>query len=228
MPVLPEVDSITVVRPGSIRPSASDASIMATPILSLTEPAGLYASSFPITSVSRSPVRRLNCTIGVRPTRSARFAGIAIRVLAIASTIADCTAASAPARRRPGALQRISVRRVYFLHFWLEVAFTCVPVAKKKVAFVVHVFLHLLGATTRLIFLPPFLMVKALVVVFTVPTEASGALGSVLIGGIVEVGLYPPQCGQGVANVRPRSGRGYNMSWFPAVENVTLALPSTD
>ena len=41
MPVLPEVASTMVVRPGSIRPSASAASIMATPMRSLTLPAGL-------------------------------------------------------------------------------------------------------------------------------------------------------------------------------------------
>ncbi len=41
MPVLPEVASTIVVRPGSIRPSASAASIMATPIRSFTLPAGL-------------------------------------------------------------------------------------------------------------------------------------------------------------------------------------------
>ena len=41
MPVFPEVGSITVVTPGSILPSASAASIIATPIRSLTEPAGL-------------------------------------------------------------------------------------------------------------------------------------------------------------------------------------------
>ena len=41
MPVLPEVASTIVDLPGSILPSASAASIMATPILSLTLPAGL-------------------------------------------------------------------------------------------------------------------------------------------------------------------------------------------
>ena len=41
MPVLPEVDSTIVLRPGSIRPSASAASIIATPMRSFTEPAGL-------------------------------------------------------------------------------------------------------------------------------------------------------------------------------------------
>jgi len=39
--VFPEVASTIVVRPGSIRPSASAASIIATPILSFTLPAGL-------------------------------------------------------------------------------------------------------------------------------------------------------------------------------------------
>jgi hypothetical protein len=47
IPVLPEVASTIVVRPGSIRPSASAASIMATPMRSFTEPPGLKASSLP-------------------------------------------------------------------------------------------------------------------------------------------------------------------------------------
>ena len=41
MPVLPLVASTIVVLPGVILPSASAASIMATPIRSLTLPAGL-------------------------------------------------------------------------------------------------------------------------------------------------------------------------------------------
>ena len=41
MPVLPEVGSMTVVTPGSILPSASAAWIIATPMRSLTDPAGL-------------------------------------------------------------------------------------------------------------------------------------------------------------------------------------------
>ena len=45
MPVLPLVASTIVVRPGSIRPSRSAASIIATPMRSLTEPPGLSASS---------------------------------------------------------------------------------------------------------------------------------------------------------------------------------------
>ena len=39
--MFPDVASTIVVRPGSIRPSRSAASIIATPILSLTLPAGL-------------------------------------------------------------------------------------------------------------------------------------------------------------------------------------------
>ncbi len=41
MPVLPDVGSTIVVRPGTITPSASAASIMATPMRSLTLPPGL-------------------------------------------------------------------------------------------------------------------------------------------------------------------------------------------
>src|SRR5436309_3224339 len=78
MPVLPEVASTIVVRPGSIRPSASAASIIATPILSLTLPAGLYASSLPISSAPQSGATRVKRTSGVLPTRSARLAGMAL------------------------------------------------------------------------------------------------------------------------------------------------------
>src|SRR5215217_8777627 len=77
MPVLPDVDSTIVLRPGSMRPSASAASIIATPILSLTLPAGLYASSFAISSASQSGATRVRRTIGVLPIRSARLSGIA-------------------------------------------------------------------------------------------------------------------------------------------------------
>src|SRR5262245_6517217 len=76
MPVLPDVDSTIVFRPGSMRPSASAASIIATPIRSLTLPAGLYASSFPISSAPQSGATRVSPTIGVLPTRSARLSGI--------------------------------------------------------------------------------------------------------------------------------------------------------
>ena len=77
MPVLPDVDSTIVLRPGSMRPSASAASIIATPIRSFTLPAGLYASSLAISSASQSGATRVSRTIGVFPTRSARLSGIA-------------------------------------------------------------------------------------------------------------------------------------------------------
>src|ERR671916_201688 len=76
MPVLPDVASTIVVRPGSIRPSRSAASIIATPMRSLTEPPGLDISSLPKTSAPSSGARRLSCTIGVRPTCSAMLLGI--------------------------------------------------------------------------------------------------------------------------------------------------------
>jgi hypothetical protein len=47
MPVLPDVASTIVVRPGSMRPSRSAASSIATPMRSLTEPPGLNDSSLP-------------------------------------------------------------------------------------------------------------------------------------------------------------------------------------
>src|SRR6266480_3606553 len=77
MPVLPDVGSTIVVFPGLILPSASAASIIATPIRSLTLPAGLYASSLPISSAPQSGATRVRRAIGVLPTRSARLSGIA-------------------------------------------------------------------------------------------------------------------------------------------------------
>ena len=69
MPVLPLVASTIVVRPGSIRPSRSAASIMATPIRSLTEPPGLNISSLrEDLALPPSGASRVSCTIGVRPT----------------------------------------------------------------------------------------------------------------------------------------------------------------
>jgi hypothetical protein len=76
MPVLPLVASTIVVRPGSIRPSASAASIIATPMRSLTEPPGLNISSFANSDADASGRRRVSCTIGVRPTQSAMLIGI--------------------------------------------------------------------------------------------------------------------------------------------------------
>jgi hypothetical protein len=77
MPVFPDVGSTIVVRPGSILPSASAASIMATPMRSFTLPAGLYASSFPSSSAPQSGATRVRRTSGVPPTRSERLSGIA-------------------------------------------------------------------------------------------------------------------------------------------------------
>src|SRR4051812_26346555 len=81
MPVLPEVASTTVVRPGSISPAASAASIIDTPILSFTLPAGLCDSSLPISSAPQSGATRVKRTIGVPPTSSARFSGMALASL---------------------------------------------------------------------------------------------------------------------------------------------------
>src|SRR5204862_290454 len=58
MPVFPLVASTIVVRPGSMIPSRSAASIIATPIRSLTLPAGLYASSLAYSS-ARTALREL-------------------------------------------------------------------------------------------------------------------------------------------------------------------------
>src|SRR3954468_11330064 len=85
MPVLPDVASTIVVRPGSMRPSASAASIIATPILSFTLPAGLYASSLPISSAPLSGAGRVRRTIGVPPTRSARLDGMLVAVRGFAT-----------------------------------------------------------------------------------------------------------------------------------------------
>src|SRR5690348_5572188 len=76
MPVLPEVASTIVVRPGSIRPSRSAASTIATPMRSLTEPPGLYISSLANSSAPASGARRDSRTIGVRPTCAEMLIGI--------------------------------------------------------------------------------------------------------------------------------------------------------
>ena len=82
--MLPLVASTIVVRPGSIRPSASAASIIATPILSLTLPPGLYDSSFansraPLPGRGRASSASGSSTIGVPPTSSAMLIGIPAR-----------------------------------------------------------------------------------------------------------------------------------------------------
>jgi hypothetical protein len=69
MPVLPEVGSTSVVRPGVILPCASRLSIIATPIRSLTEAIGLknssLASRFALTPFSLASLS--SRTMGVSP-----------------------------------------------------------------------------------------------------------------------------------------------------------------
>src|SRR5699024_5698294 len=69
MPVLPEVAS-TIVPPGLSSPDFSAASIIATPMRSLTEFAGLYDSSLAMTSAPERSLALLTRISGVRPTRS--------------------------------------------------------------------------------------------------------------------------------------------------------------
>ena len=77
MPVLPDVASTIVVRPGSIRPSRSAASIIATPIRSLTEPPGLKTSSLPNSRTPESAgAMRCSSTSGVLPTSAPMVVGI--------------------------------------------------------------------------------------------------------------------------------------------------------
>src|SRR5207302_4562563 len=80
MPVLSLVASTIVVRPGSILPSASAASIIATPIRSLTLPPGLKDSSFansrtPASDAAPSSMAAIS-TRGVFPTSSSMLIGI--------------------------------------------------------------------------------------------------------------------------------------------------------
>ena len=78
--MLPLVASTIVVRPGSILPSDSAASIIATPMRSFTLPPGLNASSFansstPFSAAVPSSMRGSPST-GVPPTNSAMLIGI--------------------------------------------------------------------------------------------------------------------------------------------------------
>ena len=66
--MLPLVGSTTTERPGLISPSSSAASIIATPIRSLTEPPGLKYSSLAQTSPASPSASRSSSTIGVSPT----------------------------------------------------------------------------------------------------------------------------------------------------------------
>ncbi len=69
MPVLPEVGSISGVTPGVISPRASSASIIDTPIRSLTDDRGLKNSSFSKTCALGlvAGTTRLSRTSGVWP-----------------------------------------------------------------------------------------------------------------------------------------------------------------
>src|SRR5439155_13762130 len=68
-PVLPEVGS-TIVPPGFSSPSRSAASIIASPIRSLTEPPGFRYSSLASRRAPPLGESRSSRTIGVSPTRS--------------------------------------------------------------------------------------------------------------------------------------------------------------
>ena len=76
MPVLPLVASTIVVLPGSMIPSRSAASIIDTPIRSLTLPPGLNTSSFANSWACASGSIRVSSTIGVPPTVAAMLVGI--------------------------------------------------------------------------------------------------------------------------------------------------------
>ena len=76
--MLPLVGSTITERPGLTSPSSSAASIIATPILSLTEPPGLKYSSLAQTSAPRPSARRRRETSGVSPTTAEASAPIRI------------------------------------------------------------------------------------------------------------------------------------------------------
>ena len=69
MPVLPEVGSTSVLRPGAMRPDFSRLSIMLTPMRSLTLDIGLKNSSLAMSSALHpfSAARRFSRTSGVWP-----------------------------------------------------------------------------------------------------------------------------------------------------------------
>src|SRR5271166_3420543 len=107
MPVLPLVASTILVRPGSILPSASAASIMATPMRSLTLPPGLNASSFAYISTPLAPAAvpssiRGSPTNGVSPTSSAMLIGI--RAMEATTIVQPGPPPATPAVARPRSL----------------------------------------------------------------------------------------------------------------------------
>src|SRR5213593_2021712 len=72
-PVLPDVAS-TIIPPGLSRPSRSAASIIATPIRSLTEPPGLKNSALAYSGVRTPAVTLLSRISGVQPIVSRMLA----------------------------------------------------------------------------------------------------------------------------------------------------------
>ena len=68
-PVLPEVGS-TIVPPGRSLPSRSAASIIGSPMRSLTEPPGFMYSSLATTWAGSPRATRSSRTMGVPPTSS--------------------------------------------------------------------------------------------------------------------------------------------------------------
>src|ERR1700761_4016781 len=93
MPVLPLVGSRMMVS-GLISPAFSAASIMATPIRSLTLPAGLKDSSLAATSATAPAVTRRNRTRGVFPVSSVMSLAMPMFLLLI------CSAETCPMRMR--------------------------------------------------------------------------------------------------------------------------------
>ena len=84
MPVLPLVGSMMVVRPGAMRPSRSAASIIASPMRSLTLPPGLKDSSLPYTSAPLSSEILFRRSSGVPPISS-----VMLRTLVMAASSRD-------------------------------------------------------------------------------------------------------------------------------------------
>jgi hypothetical protein len=80
MPVLPLVGSRMMVS-GLIRPACSAASIIATPMRSLTLFPGLKNSSLATTSATAPSVTRFSRTSGVLPINSVTFSAMLIYLL---------------------------------------------------------------------------------------------------------------------------------------------------
>ena len=129
-----------------------------------------------------------------------------------------------PSKRLPGA-SRYSDR--YFLHFSSGRRHRS-PVREEERALGLPGALALLRRDDQAELLLALLDASSGVFVLTVPTDASGALGSVLIGGIVEVEVVAAaDCIlQTVTNVGPRSGNTYTriVSLPPPLKIVSFAF----